>query len=475
MKITLCHWSPAVDNSSRSRVSLSSRCFPDGCDICTSLPPDVIVVFSPSSCRYYYATMGKDHGGPLTAKAIGKKIKAKGLQKLKFYCQMCQKQCRDANGFKCHMTSEAHQRQLLLFAENPNKYLGSYSDEFLKPFLYLLRTRFGTRRVSINTVYQEYIKDKDHTHLNATRWVTLTGLAKWMGRKGICDVEETEKGWMVSYIDRDPETLKRQENRNKKEKLDKDYEERLSKIIDEQIERGKQAELERKRRGEDSHDEESQDRIDNSEASTSKRKELVRSEEGEGSKIAFSIPIPKLKDTTLPSSLSSLTSSSKRSSTSTKSSTITSSSGSSSKRSSTSTKKSALEELKEEQERIKAKKFRRDYWLTEGIVVKVITKSLGDKYYKKKGVVKDVIDKYEGVIEMIDSGDRIKLDQAHVETVIPNVGRTVKVVNGPYTGATASLLEVNFDSFCCKIKLESGPFTGRTVEDVKYEDICKPT
>ena len=33
-------------------------------------------------------------------KAIGNAIKAKGLQKLRWYCQMCQKQCRDENGFK---------------------------------------------------------------------------------------------------------------------------------------------------------------------------------------------------------------------------------------------------------------------------------------------------------------------------------------------------------------------------------------
>jgi len=31
----------------------------------------------------------------LSPKAIGNRIKAKGLQKLRWYCQMCQKQCRD--------------------------------------------------------------------------------------------------------------------------------------------------------------------------------------------------------------------------------------------------------------------------------------------------------------------------------------------------------------------------------------------
>ena len=40
----------------------------------------------------------------------------------RWYCQMCQKQCRDQNGFKCHISSESHQHQLLLFAEKPGKY-----------------------------------------------------------------------------------------------------------------------------------------------------------------------------------------------------------------------------------------------------------------------------------------------------------------------------------------------------------------
>lgn len=39
--------------------------------------------------------MGKDKGGFLTPKAIANRIKSKGLQKLRWYCQMCQKQCRD--------------------------------------------------------------------------------------------------------------------------------------------------------------------------------------------------------------------------------------------------------------------------------------------------------------------------------------------------------------------------------------------
>ena len=44
--------------------------------------------------------MGKEKAGFLTPKAIANRIKAKGMQKLRWYCQMCAKQCRDENGFK---------------------------------------------------------------------------------------------------------------------------------------------------------------------------------------------------------------------------------------------------------------------------------------------------------------------------------------------------------------------------------------
>jgi len=33
-------------------------------------------------------------------------------------------------------------------------------------------------------VYNEYIQDRDHTHMNSTQWLTLTDFVKWMGREG---------------------------------------------------------------------------------------------------------------------------------------------------------------------------------------------------------------------------------------------------------------------------------------------------
>jgi Domain of Kin17 curved DNA-binding protein len=67
--------------------------------------------------------------------------------------------------------------------------------------------RFGTKRVRANQVYQEYISDKHHLHMNSTRWVTLTEFVKHLGRSGIARVDETEKGWFIAWIDSSPKAL----------------------------------------------------------------------------------------------------------------------------------------------------------------------------------------------------------------------------------------------------------------------------
>ncbi|KAK7484121.1 hypothetical protein BaRGS_00024610 [Batillaria attramentaria] len=359
--------------------------------------------------------MGKDKPGFLTPKAIANRIKAKGLQKLRWYCQMCQKQCRDENGFKCHMMSEAHQRQLLLFAENPDEYVDSFSKEFEDGYCELLKRRFGTKRVHANIVYQEYIADREHVHMNSTMWETLTDFVKWLGREGKCVVDYTEKGWFVQYIDRDPETIRKQEASRAKEKMDMDDEERTAQFIQKQIERaaetGKQhAEVE--------------------------YTELKRDDEGE--KVTFSLSTAKKEE-----------SRDKRKA------------------------KSALDEIMEVEEKKKEKQNRKDYWLTKGIVVKVMLKRLGEKYYKKKAYVKEVQDLYTGVIKMLDSGDVLKIDQTHVETVIPALGKAVMVVNGAYRGEEAILESIDEKKFCCSIRISQGLLKGRVVHGVQYEDISK--
>lgn len=136
--------------------------------------------------------------------------------------------------------------------------------------------------------------------------------------------------------------------------------------------------------------------------------------------------------------------------------------------------KSALDELMKEQEAAKERSNRKDYWLWEGIIVKVMSKPLAEKgYYKQKGVVRKVIDKYVGEIEMIDTKHVLRVDQEELETVIPQIGGLVKIVNGAYRGSNAKLLAVDTDKFCAKLQIEKGIYDGRVLPAVEYEDICK--
>ncbi|KAL2558237.1 KIN17-like protein [Forsythia ovata] len=135
---------------------------------------------------------------------------------------------------------------------------------------------------------------------------------------------------------------------------------------------------------------------------------------------------------------------------------------------------SVLDEMMREQEKAKERSNRKDYWLWEGIVVKVMSKALAEKgYYKQKGIVRKVIDKYVGEIEMLESKHVLRVDQEELETVIPQIGGLVKIVNGAYRGSNARLLSVNTENFCAKLQIEKGIYDGRVLKAVEYEDICK--
>ncbi|KAF5984868.1 hypothetical protein FBULB1_3162 [Fusarium bulbicola] len=155
-----------------------------------------------------------------STKYVANRMKAKGLQRLRWYCQVCEKQCRDANGFRQHTMSESHVRQMLLVGEDPKKYIKSYTQQFQSDFLQLLRTGHGEKPVHINQFYQD-----------------LTEFAKHLGREGICRVEENDKGIHIAWIDRSPEALRRQDALRRKEAQDQGNEEIEQRMIREQIKR----------------------------------------------------------------------------------------------------------------------------------------------------------------------------------------------------------------------------------------------
>ncbi|KAG5930502.1 hypothetical protein E4U53_002225 [Claviceps sorghi] len=176
-----------------------------------------------------------------STKHLANKLKSKGLQRLRWYCQVCEKQCRDDNGFKMHTQSESHVRQMLVVGEDPKKVINQFSEDFLRDFLQLLKTGHGEKQVQMNHFYQEYIANKEHIHMNATKWSSLTEFAKYLGKEGICRVEETDKGIHISWIDNSPEALKRQEALRRKEAQDQGDEQLEQRMIREQIRRAQQA------------------------------------------------------------------------------------------------------------------------------------------------------------------------------------------------------------------------------------------
>jgi len=395
--------------------------------------------------------------GFMTAKAIGNRIKAKGLQKLRWYCQMCSKQCRDENGFKCHTMSESHQRMLLLVAEDPTKVVDSFSEEFETSFLHQLKRTKNTLRVSANVFYNEYIADKEHLHMNATRWSTLTEFIKYLGRTGKCIVDETPKGWYMQFIDRDPEVIARQKELDRRNKADKDDETRQRQIIEDMMRRDREAAA---ARGEELHE-----------------PKVTGLQRDDGKKVGFAVTERKAAVAASADAASAFKAQMRAAG---------GSGGGGAADRGQKRKKSALELIKEEEEARKLAKLqkleaelgsrstRKDHWLAVGIVIKVMNKKVGGgKYHKAKGVVKEVIDRYGAKVKVFDPKATLTLDQDDCETVIPKAGRAVLLVNGPHAGIEAKLLSIEADSFSCTVELSEGSRRGQTVRGVPYEDVCK--
>ncbi|TGJ80272.1 hypothetical protein E0Z10_g8490 [Xylaria hypoxylon] len=210
-----------------------------------------------------------------SVKDLSKRMKMKGLQRLRFYCQVCERQMRDENGFKQHTMSETHVRQMLIVGEDPKKHIEDFSKQFSKDFVQLLRTSHGEKSVQMNQFYQNYIANKEHIHMNATKWPSLTEFAKHLGREGICRVEETDKGIHVAWIDDSPDALRRRDAVRRKEMQDKGDEEREQRMIRDQIRRAKKDAA-----GRDGEDEDDSDDAAN--------KGLMR-QEGEKVKLSFGL------------------------------------------------------------------------------------------------------------------------------------------------------------------------------------------
>jgi DNA/RNA-binding protein KIN17 len=387
-----------------------------------------------------------------TPKDVANRAKAKGLQKLKFYCQICEKQCRDANGFKCHCTSEAHLRQMEIFGMNQGKFIGSYSEEFKRAFLNMMATSHRNSRVSANIVYNEYIAHKEHIHMNATRWTTLTEFIKHLGREGICEVDETPKGWFLTYRPEDKEEKMRQAMKAKRKVAEEEEDDRNARLIREQIERANAALPEHAKR-----------HAEATELDENAKGELKLSLAGV-KRIKTAEELDRAKP--LPTALEALDAAAGLI------------------KAQAAKKPSALDEIFQKgvaaKEAAKAKPVDapaagKDVpWLQPGIVVKIVSKALqSEGLYKKKGAVRRCLQGgYVAEIDVIDTGARVQVDQTELETVLPSVGGAVVVLKGEHRGLTGKMDGLETDKYVAVVTLREGPNKGATVR-FDYEDISK--
>ncbi|KAL7570214.1 hypothetical protein ACA910_020641 [Epithemia clementina (nom. ined.)] len=430
-----------------------------------------------------------------SVKDIAKRIKAKGLQKLKFYCQMCEKQCRDANGFKCHIQSESHLRQMKLFSENASGIMDKYSREFEKVFLDTLRMLHGTVQVNANQVYQQVIRDKQHIHMNSTIWATLKDFCQYLGKTGKCRVEETERGWYITYINRDVDQIVRQQQAEQRMQAELEAEAELQKRMEE---RRKEAALALETAGFEKKDAtnlqpRSEDEkiqislvaaVQAENASIPKRqktenarltiKNVLDTESDEdddddgGGGMTQPLPPPPLPAP--PKVTTEGVDSSKR------------------KRPMNDQKNSTRHE--NDQSSMKQyKNMDSSVWLYRDIVVRVIDKKFKDgKFFRRKAYVDRVllndndhrrVPAAEVTLIMTDNHDKdgkqdpivLQLPQDSLETVVPKhaeEGR-VRVLRGHYRGKKAVVLSLDKKNYQARLKLSDGTI----LEDVGYEDFAQ--
>ena len=306
--------------------------------------------------------------------------------------------------------------------------------------------------VAANKVYQEYISDKNHIHMNATAWSSLAGLCRYLGREGRCVVEETDKGWYIQWIDRDPKTLEKQAKLEQRQKAELDDEERMKMLIDSQIAAGVSV----------AGSEEEQNMEE--ESFTLKRDEnqprleisLGLAHRSEKSKQTALLPIRSeyfVDDDTVEPETAAV---------------------------SRSSHVPAIEQLKVAEEKRKQreiealdKRDRLDHWLRVGLIVKIVNKTVGDgTYYRQKGEIVAVMDKYIADVK-VEGLALLRLDQDDLETVLPRPGNKVVIVNGRGRGSRATLLSINETEFNCDVRVDEGILAGREIKGVDYEDVCR--
>jgi DNA/RNA-binding protein KIN17 len=398
---------------------------------------------------------------------------------------MCEKQCRDENGFKCHLSSEAHARQMALFGEDPAAAVASFSEAFQASFLELMRTRHPASRVDSHIVYNELVADRGHIHMNATVWHTLTDFVKHLGRAGLCRVDQDDKGhWWVALAAADAAAASAAASKAKRERADAEEAAREAAALRAQVAAAARAAAAAAGEGGGAPGAPAADRPSS---------QLVR---GEGdAPIRLAVPSraapgaagggggggpPPPRPAVFGAGAGA-------------------GAGARPAAPATAPRPSVAAALMEREQAAKRARVAAPQappppppaaaaaavdddapWARPGIVVKLVAPALqGGPFWKAKGEVVAVSGGgYVAEVEAPDGGGGVavlRVDQAHCETVLPGPGGRVVVVRGRAAGVAGTLEEIDERGFRARVALDGGEGGGGGPSSgwFEYEDICK--
>ena len=83
-----------------------------------------------------------------------------------------------------------------------------------------------------------------------------------------------------------------------------------------------------------------------------------------------------------------------------------------------------------------------------------------------------ISDDFAALVVMNDTGAKVKLDQDHLETVVPQEGREVVILWGDNCGEVATLRTIDTEKFSATLKVQTGKFRGDKVK-LPYEQFSK--
>ncbi|ESP05655.1 hypothetical protein LOTGIDRAFT_102754 [Lottia gigantea] len=359
----------------------------------------------------------------------------------KWYCRTCNLQCENHNIFLNHLTTENH-RQRKHFSQNfQSSERQNLSEKFVDGFIEIL-SKFKRKRVPARMVFKAYNLQSNSISLENTQWKTIPEFLYWLKCCKKCQVNETFE--LIQEFDKETPKIDTIERQKKFTKVKSHslcpYVRKMLKL-DKNKKRNTVTSEKRKL----SRDPNEKINFTLSKCSRKSKETPPISEEHIGKEMNKCINSF--------SSFSDLK--------------IKENSPKSTKR-----KRNALEDIKMELESERDHLNRTLSWVTLGLQVRISSNFAGKQNIGKFGtVVYCSISEDNYLILLTDSNETVSVRQQDLQTVIPNLGSPVRIVNGGYRGLNAILDSVN-KTYLASVHITNGLLSGRVLNNVHLNDIC---